>query len=242
MAAQPLSKVLPRAAPVFGNHAVAARADLAELGALAFAAINAYSDADNAVGEIFTTLLHADYHVGLRIYQSFKSGAQQLNALNIAAQEALSQTDQDLLSAALIPFKSARKRRNEIAHHVWGCDPNLPDAILSVDPKDKQANWVELRDYTEKYTSSASKTTNFPRSFTEAPEISHDKIRVWRKNDFEDLIGSSNLASELMIHFHLLLLMPNNLREKVRDKLRSYPQVQKGIQDQQAHQTGATPL
>ena len=58
---------------------------------------------------------------------------------------------------------SNQKARDKLAHHIWGISPNLPDALLLVDPK---------------------------AVVTSA--INYDEVYVYRENDLQSIIAAND--------------------------------------------------
>jgi len=182
-----------------------------ELAANAFHAIAVWSGVDGTLGKLLVTLLKADYRAVLEIYESLTSWGPKRQAVTAAAKHSLADDEFAVLLAILDRFKSTRNRRNSLAHDIWGCAPELPDAILCVEAKHTQREWSDMRVAIE-----TPGVTSAEWRF-----LSHDLIDVWKLPDIEQLIQETAQVGEMINLLQLAVASEPGLRGKVLDWLRS---------------------
>jgi hypothetical protein len=134
---QPLSRVSPNALIVIGNAGDRALERHPALAAVALEAIASWSNVEAFLLRLFIQLLGGNESLAASVYLSLEGQSAKASAIKAAAANALATRVQELhvLEAVLSIAKTNEKERNKLAHWVWGDSPNLPDALLLLDPR-----------------------------------------------------------------------------------------------------------
>lgn len=134
---QPLSRVMPNAGVILGNAGDRPLARHPELAVLAIEAIASWSNVEGFMLRLFMQLLGGNESLAASVFLALENQASKTAAINAAAVTALrEQPDElNLLRAILSIAKTNEKDRNKLAHWTWGDSPNIPDAVLLVDPR-----------------------------------------------------------------------------------------------------------
>ena len=134
---QPLSRVLPNANVVIGNAGDRPLERHPTLAAVALEAIASWSNVEAFLLRLFIQLLGGNESLAASVYMALDGQSAKTNAIKAAAANALRGRAQELsvLEAILSIAKTNEKERNKLAHWTWGDSPNLPDALLLLDPR-----------------------------------------------------------------------------------------------------------
>ncbi|API77085.1 hypothetical protein HI806_21510 (plasmid) [Ralstonia solanacearum] len=135
---QPLSRVTPEAGiVVIGNAGDRVLARHPDLAVLAIEAIASWSNVESFMLGLFVELFGGHNSLATEVFLSLDGQAAKSAAINVAAASVLKDRDAELrvLRAILAIAKTNEKDRNKLAHWTWGDSPNLPDAVLLVDPR-----------------------------------------------------------------------------------------------------------
>jgi hypothetical protein len=133
---QPLSRVLPKASSIIGNAGDRPLARHPELAVLALEAIASWSNVEAFLLDLYMQLLGGNESLAASVYLALDGQSAKTDAIKAAAANALRDRPRELalLEAILAVAKTNEKDRNELAHWTWGDSPDLPDAVLLVDP------------------------------------------------------------------------------------------------------------
>lgn len=134
---QPLSRVLPNASLFIGNAGDRPLERHPALATVALEAIASWSNVEAFLLHLFIQLLGGNESLATSVYLSLEGQSAKTGAIKAAAKNALVNREQELqvLEALLSFAKTNEKERNKLAHWVWGDSPNLPDALLLLDPR-----------------------------------------------------------------------------------------------------------
>lgn len=150
---QPLSRVNPRASVIIGNAGHRALSERPALAVLAMEAIGSFSNVESFLLRLFVRLFGGNSTLAARIYLALDGRGPKSAALN----EAIAHMDDprlaELTRAIIAISKSNQKERDKLAHNVWGISPDLPHALLLLDPKTQLNN--ERLDYDDVYVYTA---------------------------------------------------------------------------------------
>ena len=116
-----------------GDRTLARRGALA---VLAMEAIASWSNVEAFMLSFFVTLLGGET-LASTVYLALDGSGPKMAAIRAAASAALGATPErlSLFRALLDIAKTNQKARDKLAHWTWGYSPQLPDALLLVDPK-----------------------------------------------------------------------------------------------------------
>lgn len=193
---QPLSRVCQNAKPSFYIDGIYARPSLA---AHVMRTIATWAMIENIMGHLLAYMLGEEGRPALAMYYALTSGAARTDAFRAAARERLDAERIECFDAIMLRARPAAIRRNEFAHHVWGVTPELPDALLLADPKDKIESSLASIEYFRKIK------IELPTSSD--PPVGHhnkfpaDRIMVYRE---AELINIQQLAAEAADHLNFL--------------------------------------
>lgn len=166
---QPLSRVRPGANIGPSNDAMDRYPSLA---LWISKVISMYAAADVEWPGIAAVIKHTSPETFVAIHNDLKSDAAQRAMVKAVAKEYLEAAEMKLLQAVEKAIKPARDIRNRFAHHLWGTSPEVPDALLLIEP----APYIRhLAWYVGMFDRKQDASTR--------PEIPYDRIMVYRESD-----------------------------------------------------------
>jgi len=134
---QPLSRVRPSATIILGNAGDRPLARHPELAVLAIEAIASWSNVESFMLSLFIQLMGGNDSMAASVYLALEAQSAKNAGISTAAEIALQGREQELsvLRAILSITKTNEKERNKLAHWAWGDSPDIPDALLLVNPR-----------------------------------------------------------------------------------------------------------
>lgn len=179
--------------------------------------ISQWALVEAGIGTMLSSILEAEFAATAAILSSLRSSSAQIDALAAAGRTKLSGRDLELFEAVIMIVRSAAKKRNLIAHHIWAYSDDLPDALLLVEPKAYAQIHVKFQ------TSLATKTYGGSDTLHPSPE----HVRVYRKQDFEEIVREIDTVNDsvLITCFHL----DQNIENDFYDELCSEPLVARAL-------------
>ncbi len=177
--------------------------------------ISAWSVCESHLHRIFTSLLQSNPEQGIAMFLSLESDKAKKDVLMAAASVKLSDEDMDILKAILDLYKNTQRPRNKIAHHLWGYSDFIPDGILLMNPKDYLV-W-QSSDATEK-------------------PIPSDKIFIYKKHDFVEIVNSIERLSSILHDFYFMIGPHARSANEIRQRLLSLPDISVFLSRLQRHQ------
>jgi hypothetical protein len=147
--------------------------------------ISEFSNIETMLPVLLAFLLSADAKTAIAMFGSLENRAAQLRLLNTAAEEILDEDRFDCWTILLTKFiKPAMKERDRFAHWSWGYSIDLPDVLLLTEPLEKAiVQWT---------------ATQAPFAI---PQISRNKVYVFKGADFDRTIRRLNDTAELLEAF-----------------------------------------
>jgi len=133
---------MPEASIIIGNAGDRPLLRHPRLAALAIEAIASWSNVENFMLRMFVQLFGGNESVATNIFLSLDNQSSKTAAINAAADTVLKEKPDELsvLKAIMTISKTNEKSRNKLAHWVWGDSPNIPDALLLINPKSSIGN------------------------------------------------------------------------------------------------------
>ena len=134
---QPLSRVQPDANVFLANAGQRVLRQRPQLAVNAIEAIASSANVEAFLLKLFVSLMGGNKGTAARIYLALEIQSAKSVAITEAV-KCLSNADHQRLVIALVQLaKRNQKRRDRIAHYVWGISPHpkLQDALLLADPK-----------------------------------------------------------------------------------------------------------
>ncbi|MCO6388642.1 hypothetical protein [Aliihoeflea sp. 40Bstr573] len=173
------------------------------LGLLAMEAIASWSNVENFLLGLYLELLGGAGDRAAIAYLAIETQSAKTQAINAVARSVLSDEHSRLLAAILAVAKTSQKSRDKLAHHVWGFSPDLPAALLLIDPR------VAARE-------------------TE-PEEYRKHVMVYRELDFREIIDLNNRICGWGLDLRFILMgHVANGNGAIYDALCAEPEFEKG--------------
>jgi hypothetical protein len=178
MPPQPLSSVRRDVRIIAGACATIFRPSLARLAAEAIAH---WADIESQFGGILVTMLGTQAPPASAMFFALTSSSAKWSALGAAAEVALGEGSRDLemLEVVIEQAKKAALHRNRFAHWCWAHSPDIPDALLFIDPEALVAHDI------------ASGTHQAPHNGRGLlATIDRAKVYVYREKDLTEAVKS----------------------------------------------------
>ena len=228
---QPLSRVNPKAE--YRSTLGIAYADLyPDLYHIAQRVIAIASFGEQMWGHIFGNLLHAAPLPSHAIYQRLDSASAKKAILMAAAEAQLSDMDYRWLQALQRAIAPAYKVRHQIAHHLWGDSPQIPDSLLLADP----IIMLEPVKWGHQSVILASQGKPFNEVANKAMELDRSKIVVWSKDALLTAVENMTAAVTCIRLMSEICLpgYPESAREQARGMLLKWPRFAESLENIQS--------
>lgn len=180
------------------------------------------SKADAHWAHIMADLFRSQGASALAAYHALTGGEARRAALLGAAEQTCSAQDYKLVAAVYQATKTARKIRNDFAHHMWGQIEGENDALLLMDPKDLAQERLEL------FGKSKRKSRVLHAAIMMHDLLDRRKIWVYRLKDLKEAEEAAFDASCAVYDLMGLLLNPSH--PSIRPRLSSRPLVKLALQ------------
>ncbi len=210
MAPQPLSRVRPRAAVMPSPDAIALRPKLAPLIAEIIAR---WADIEANIGTVLSYVLRTEAGPIAAMLHAIISASAQMDMIHAAGSAKLFDPELETFEAVIKIARAAAKKRNAIAHHIWGYTTELPDALLLIEPEAYSDMFVELQ-----------------RAFEAQPtpgwvmvQADTDRTLVYRENDFHEIITELKVVARCTTFLINYLEPRHAARAQMYQKLCSEP-------------------
>jgi hypothetical protein len=174
---QPLSRVLPNAGVWIGNVGDYPLARHPGLALLAAEVIASWSNVEAFMLRLFVELMGGSADIAATVFLALENQSAKTAAIN-AASRRLPEEQRRLLHALLAIAKTQQKSRDKIAHWTWGDSPQLPDALLLLDP----------------------------RTSVTDDRLSNDDVYVYKERDFVEIIRANERLAGFGMTFKFILM------------------------------------
>lgn len=111
--------------------------------------IETWSHIDGDLTYLFSSFLRTDIQTATAVYEKITGAQQRKRALIAAADAALPDWQRLVLRAVLKVIEPSRSVRNNFAHGITGCSPDIPGAVLIAEPSALTAANVSRRQPTK---------------------------------------------------------------------------------------------
>lgn len=217
MGPQPLSKVNPKARPAFTRRGlpISPHSDLNEM---VLTVISTASGGEQSWGLIFVSLLHANPVPSYAMYSGLDSASARKAILMAAAEAVLSAEDFMWLRALQKAVGPAFSVRHKFAHQIWSHSPDVPDALLLIDPG------MMLEDITWSLEGFHQKARGEPTSPKQM--IDPTRIMVWSRKALEGAVEDITLTCNAISSMRQMLVgrqTPPSLTDQGRSTLLKWP-------------------
>jgi hypothetical protein len=192
MPPQPLSNVRSNAKAQVSQKALELRPALAPYIA---GIIAKWALIEAGIGTMLSFILEAEFAATAAMLSTLRSASAQIDAVAAAGRAKLAGRDLDLFEAVIIIARSAAKKRNAVAHHIWAYSDELPDALLLVEPQAYANIYVNV------HTRMATKIFDGPLKMHPPAE----RVLVYREKDFIEIIEELHAVIQCVVFasFHL---------------------------------------
>ncbi|WP_340159856.1 hypothetical protein [uncultured Hoeflea sp.] len=181
---QPLSRVRSNASYSIGAHGWPALPKRPELAALAMEAIASWSNVEAELLAAYIQLMGGKDDRAAIAYLSLDTQNAKSRIITAVADAVLSELECKVLNAILRIAKTHQRKRDKLAHWVWGISDDLPDALLLANPKKMHSGFPDRSD-----------------------------IFVYTKRDFEEIIADNNRLAFMAGCFIGVIRRPPDVRE-----------------------------
>jgi hypothetical protein len=174
MPPQPLSRVRPKALVSASPEAIALRPKLAPLIAEIIAR---WADIEANIGTVLSYILRAEAAPTAAMLYAVRSSSAQMDMILAAGWAKLFDPQLEIFEAVIQTARIVAKKRNAIAHHVWGYAAELPEALLLIEPEAYSDMFVELQ-----------KVFESPDTGWTLLQTDNERTLVYREGDFNEVI------------------------------------------------------
>lgn len=135
LAMQPLSRVRPDAPVAFDQPTT--MVSQPQIAILIAQCIAEWSETELALGLFLAYLLGADTPAAVSMYSAVDNRAAQLRMIEAAAERKLPPAHHEIFQALMLSvIRPAMRERDRLAHWCWASTPEIPDALLIVNPQE----------------------------------------------------------------------------------------------------------
>lgn len=131
---QPFLRVNPNAKLVFAGNSGPSE-NRPELALLAMKVISEWSLTELSISNLFIGMLGANPRPAAVVYGCLSGTAAQKAALTAVANLIFDDELRSVFDGVIWHFSRAAKMRNRIVHWVWGYSPDIPDAVVLINPQ-----------------------------------------------------------------------------------------------------------
>lgn len=133
----PISRVRPKAVIAF-NDITKAMTSRPQLAVKIAECIAEYAEVEFTLGSTLGALLKSEAKTGLAMFVRANSRTAQKAMVSLAAEEVLEPDHLEIFSIIMrVAVNPAMEGRDKLAHWCWGYSPDLPKALLLMDPAHK---------------------------------------------------------------------------------------------------------
>jgi hypothetical protein len=212
---QPLSRVRPSAGISFG----AVMAESQHMAVKIAECVAGWAQIEAGLGTILGMIINTEPRTAVTMYQAVENRAAQLRMFAAAVHARLPQHHADTVSVIISKFvRPAMKERDRIAHWCWGFTPDLPDALLLIDPCEIIAVQLDV-------------VSHLPRTH---PDL--NRIFVVRPSDMDHIIKRMKITAGYTNRIAGTLWLRNNpeVRAQLLEALSNEPPIRAALDRLQA--------
>jgi hypothetical protein len=201
-----------------------------ELAAALGYAIALWSYIDSELGAILAYMLKGDRRPAIAMYGAFNSFRTKLTALNAAAKSSLDHADLRLFKAVIKLVERGAKKRDMLAHWVWGQCPEIKDALILIDP---DAVLEHNREYTESLENLTMTLADLLAH--KPPDIDPTRAFIYRTTEFDEIIQEFQKLDDLTFQLAVYLGDEDRTEESpavhLRERLLHEPLIQQELRN-----------
>jgi len=196
MPPQPLSSVKSDARIIPNPGVLRAQPTLAPLIA---DVISLWSHIEANLATVLARMLVASAQAGMAMYQAVRSPNAQFDMLKALARETLAPAQLPIFEAAMRLVRRFGRQRDRIAHWLWAYSPDLPDALLLIDPNRAAEYHASLAEHLMQFPHPAGTVNTAPVNATQFPALNPAIVLVYRDKDFQEVIYDLNTVWNLTV-------------------------------------------
>ena len=185
--------------------------------------IETWSHIDAAYVALASAVLETEPLVATAMLQAIDNQTTQRAVVLATAKASLTLKDSRLFTAVSEEVDAARRARHRFAHHLWGISTQLPESLLTIDPKRFNATKAQWK----KWSTQAIKdgATVF---LTRGSEWLLPDVFVWTKKDLSAHVAESLRAHDLVQKLAVMAFMHfTSSCDALRDTLLSDPAIKR---------------
>lgn len=193
---QRLDRVTPNPGTItFGHHTLTRKPELA---ALALATINIWSQIDGQTSSLFAYSIGTQQLFAIKVLQTLESASARNAQIRVAIKESLGEKALNLYAWIIKSGTASLGARNDFSHWLWGECDGLPNALLLLDPRYLAEHTAGVFDDLTRNLDAAIGLGSNQNSKTPVRNWETNRIFVYRKSDFERLIGESHRVHQAL--------------------------------------------
>ena len=182
----------------------------ANLAVLCMEAIASWSHVEAAMLQLFITLLGNSRGAAARMYLALDGRNPRRAAITAVAGSRLPPDQLEIFTAIMMVAKSRQRRRDKLAHGIWGHSNELPETLLCVDAKHLPLDF-------------------HPRGmadFLNNAARHSDDIYVYKEGDFAEIVRENGKLAGAVSAFRYLAVYPGSPgHDPLYDRLCLIPEI-----------------
>lgn len=199
---QPLSRIPVKPLVRIGNVGDYPMRLRPELAVLVADSIATWATLESFMLRLFVALMGGSSETAARVFLALEIQSAKSAAIQAVATKKLPTNQQNLLTTILALVKSQQKVQDKLAHWTWGYAPELPDALLLINPK----------------------------AIIDLHELNFSGIFVYKKWDFEGIIKTNERLTSFAMSFEFIVKNPEHpTAAELYGELCSEPEIQEGL-------------
>lgn len=161
--------------------------------------IHIWAGIDITMELMAAVFLKADYVVVHEMLAALMSSDGKRAAITAAARETLGDEDFQLYESIMKAIGPSRMRRNEFTHHLWGVSPEVPNALVLLNPKDMARFSADVQQGSVDFDRLRSPDWGGPKQM---------EVVLYREADLDRSIRDAEAAARLVNTLRISLMPP----------------------------------
>jgi hypothetical protein len=218
MPPQPLSRVRPSAKVFASPESIQRRPRLAPFIAEVIAR---WADIEANVGSILAFLLAAEAGPTIAMLQAVRSASAQMDMIEAAGKIKLTDPELEMFEAVVRLARSAARKRNNVAHHIWAYCNEIPEGLLLIEPAAYLDIFVAV--------SKANRNPEVAQLNESRVEPDSSRILVYREPDFTEIIDELKSMARCTTFLINYLHLENPSRNRMYSLLWNEPLIPSAV-------------
>lgn len=187
--------------------------------------IAGWAQLDATFGVMLTRMLEGSAKSSLAMYSTFQSVPAKIEALTAVAELSLTVERLALFKAIMKALRAVSKKRNPIAHDLWGFTEDLSDAYVLLPASAVHNHHASSGEYMAAWR--AGKPVPDPATL---PGMDHSRAMVYRERDFHEIIQEIEELHNIASSFVFMLIIDEPHTGKIYQRLISVPRIKTAIE------------